>query len=103
MRSAVLEQTPANYSAVPLFATPFAAVNTGADHDFNLRLATLCESQRSTSGPPRNPHDPLHFRGPHDLLDSANDTAAELKRLILRNASNVVAGLSSIDTAQFAR
>jgi hypothetical protein len=26
---------------VPLFANPFAAVNTGADRDFNLRLASL--------------------------------------------------------------
>ena len=32
---------------VPLFATPFAAVNTGADRHFNARLASLCESQRS--------------------------------------------------------
>ena len=33
-------------STVPLFATPFAAVNTGADRHFNERLASLCESQR---------------------------------------------------------
>jgi hypothetical protein len=89
---------------VPLFATPFATVNTGADRDFNSRLASLCESQRSASGNPGNPSgEPLHFRSRIDLLDSGDVTAGELKRLILGQASAVVASLSSIDAAEFAK
>jgi len=89
---------------VPLFATPFAAANTGADRDFNARLASLCESQRSVPELPGNPsRDPLHFRGRDDLLDSDDATAGELKRLVLGQASTIVAGLSSIDTAEFAK
>ena len=69
---------------VPLFATPFTAVNTGADRHFNARLATLCESQRSAPDLPADPsRDPLHFRGRDDFLDSTDATAGELKRLVL--------------------
>lgn len=88
---------------VPLFATPFAAVNTGTDHPFNARLANLCESQRSAALPGDASRDPLHFRGRTDFLDSPDATAGELKRLILGQASAVVAGLSSIGAAEFAR
>ena len=89
---------------VPLFATPFAAVNTGADRHFNERLASLCESQRSAPRLPDDPtRDPLHFRGRDDFLDSADATAVELKRLILGHVSTVVAGLSSIGAAEFAK
>ena len=80
---------------VPLFATPFTAVNTGADPAFNARLASLCEAQRSAPGP--------HFRGRDDFLDSADATAGELKRLILGQASTAVAGLSSIGAAEFGK
>lgn len=94
---------------VPLFATPFAAVNTGADRHFNERLASLCESQRSA---PRLPgpgsqddtsRDPLYFQSRDDFLDSNDATAADLKRLILGEASTVVAGLNSVGAAEFAR
>jgi hypothetical protein len=89
---------------VPLFATPFTAVNTGADRHFNARLASLCESQRSAPGLAGDPaRDPLHFRGRDDFLDSAGATAGELKRLILGQASTVVADLSSIGVAEFAK
>ena len=89
---------------VPLFATPFAAANTGADPDFNARLARLCDSERSTPERSAIPSpDPLHFRGRDDFLDSADATAVELKRLVLRHASIIVAGLTSIDTAEFAK
>jgi hypothetical protein len=89
---------------VPLFATPFAAVNTGADQHFNARLAVLCEAQRSAPGLAGDPaRDPLHFRGRNDFLESADPTADELRRLILGQVSAVVAGLSSIDTAEFAK
>lgn len=89
---------------VPLFATPFAALDTGADRHFNARVASLCESERSASGLAGDPsRDPLHFRGRDDLFDAADSTAGELKRLILGNASAVVASLSSIDAAEFAR
>ncbi|HKE96472.1 MAG TPA: hypothetical protein VKB34_19340 [Povalibacter sp.] len=73
---------------VPLFATPFTAVNSGADLGFNTRLAQLCESG---------------LQGRHDLLESADATAVELKRLILGQASAVVAGLCSIGVAEFGR
>jgi hypothetical protein len=76
---------------VPLFATPFAAVNTGADRHFNERLASLCESQRSAPG----------LRGSENFLDLSDATAGELKRLILGQASTVVAGLNSIGAAEF--
>jgi hypothetical protein len=88
---------------VPLFATPFAAVNTSAHPHFNERLAALCESQRSALAVPGDPPDPLHFQGRDDLLDSADATAVELKRLILGCASGVVAGLNSIGAPEFAR
>jgi hypothetical protein len=89
---------------VPLFATPFAAVNTGADRRFNERLAGLCESQCSAPGLPGDPlRDPLHFRSRDDFLDASDATAVELKRLILGHASTVVAGLNSIGAAEFAR
>jgi hypothetical protein len=89
---------------VPLFATPFAAVNTGADREFNERLVSLCESQRSEPGLPGDPAtDPLHFRGRDDFLDSSDATAVELKRIILGQASAVVAGLNSIGAAEFAK
>jgi hypothetical protein len=88
----------------PLFATPFAAVNTGADRDFNLRLASLCESQCSASSLRDDPtRDPLHIQGRDDFLESADATAVELKRLILGQVSTIVAGLSSIDAAQFGK
>ena len=91
---------------VPLFATPFTAVNTGADRHFNARLASLCESQRSAPGlpgPDSGTRDPLHFRGRNDFLDSSDATAGELKRLILGQASTVVAGLNSIGAAEFGK
>jgi hypothetical protein len=89
---------------VPLFATPFSAVNTGADRQFNGRLVSQCESQRPASGPSGGlSHDPLHFRGREDLLDSPDAIAGELKRLILGQASTVVAGLNSISAAEFAK
>jgi hypothetical protein len=77
---------------VPLFAIPFAAVNTGADPDFNLRLVKLCESQG---------HDPLHFRGRNDLLESPDATSGELRKLLLGQSSSVVAGLSDLSAANF--
>ena len=91
-------------STVPLFATPFAAVDTGADRHFNERLVSLCESQRTAPKLPGDPtRDPLHFRGRDDLLDSSDATAVELKRLILGQASTVVFGLNSIGSAEFAK
>ena len=86
---------------VPLFATPFAAVNTGADRHFNARVASLCELQQPASGFPSR--DPLHFRGRENFLDSSDATAVELKRLILGQASSVVAGLNSIGGAEFGK
>ena len=71
-----------------LFATPFAAVNTGADRLFNERLAGLCQS---------------HGAGRDDLLSATDATVVELRRLMLGQASAVVAGLSTIDSAEFSR
>jgi hypothetical protein len=64
-------------------------VNTGADLHFNVRLASLCESQRSAPAP--------------DFLDSADATASELKRLMLGQASAVVASVSNNGAAEFAK
>jgi hypothetical protein len=95
---------PVQGGIVPIFATPFAAVNTGADRDFNTRLASLCESQRSASGHPGSAsRDPLRFQGQRDFLDTTDATAGELKRLILGQASSVVAGLSGIGAAEFGK
>lgn len=76
---------------VPLFATPFASVNTGADRQFNERVATLCESQQPGSSAP----------GLEDFFTLADPVAGELRRVMLNHASGVVAGLSSV--ADFAR
>jgi hypothetical protein len=89
---------------VALFATPFAAVDTDADPHFNQRLASLCESQRSAPGLAGDAsHDPLHFHGRDDFLDSTDAIAVELKNLILGSASTVVAGLNNIGAAEFAK
>jgi hypothetical protein len=89
---------------VPLFATPFAAVNTGADREFNRRVASHCESRRTA---PRKggdaAHDPLHFRSRQDLLDSGEAVAGELKRLIEGQASTVIAGLGSLGAAELGK
>lgn len=93
-------QNPGADGAVPIFATPFAAVNTGADSGFNARLASLCESQRSVVARPDDPpRDPLNFRSRNDLLDADDAAAGELKRLILRQACAVVARLNAIAVA----
>src|SRR5689334_8211800 len=93
---------PGHSAIVPLFATPFAVVNTGADAELNRRVVTLCESQRSATSPVKDAtHDPLHFRGRNDLLESTDDAAHELRRLILSQASSVVAGLSDLGAASF--
>jgi hypothetical protein len=90
-------------AASRLFATPFAAVNTGASRlqppaGEPVRIATSAPSR------PEDPtRDPLHFRSPDDFLDSSDATAGELKRLILGQASTIVASLSSIDIAEFAK
>jgi len=79
--------TPGQGGIEPLFATPFAAVNTGTDRDFNERLVVLCESQH----------------GRDDFLDSADETAGELKRHVLRQSCAVVASLNRYDAEAFAR
>jgi len=79
---------------VPIFATPFAALHTGADREFNARLAGWCESQRALAAVPG---DPLLFRGRSDLLESSDGAAGELRRLILEQASRIVAGLGVDD------
>src|SRR5690349_15569185 len=84
---------------VPIFATPFAAVDTGVDPPFNERLATLCESQCAAQA--SRSRDPLCFRGADDFLDSA-DAALDLKRVILSRAAGVLSALST-DSAEFAR
>lgn len=79
--------TPGQGGIEPLFATPFAAVNTGAHRDFNDRVVALCEAQR----------------GRDDFLESADETAGELKRLVLRQACAIVASLNRYDAEAFAR
>lgn len=64
---------------VPLFATPFAAVETGTDHDFNTRLVRLCDSREVAD----------------NFFESADPTAGELGRLVLGRVTALVAGLSS--------
>jgi hypothetical protein len=81
-----------------LFATPFAVVNIGANHDFNARLVTLCESQRESH--PSRTREP-YFRGPDDFLDHPD--AVELKRGMLGQAAAIVSRLSDVDAAEFAR
>ena len=71
---------------VPLFATPFASVNTGADREFNERVAILCESLQPGSS----------AQGRDDFFTLADPAAAELRRVMLSHASGVVAGLSSV-------
>lgn len=91
-------------STLPLFATPFASVNAGADSGFNGRVVKLCESQRSANTPVNVPaHDSPYFRGRNDLLESSDATAGELRHLLLTQASSVVAGLSDLSAANFGK
>jgi len=76
---------------VPLFAVPFSAVNTGADREFNARLASHCEAQC----PPGR----TQVRGHDDFLDSPD--AGEIRRRILGHAAGVVAGLCGIGADEF--
>jgi len=75
---------------VPIFATPFAAVDTGADPDFNARVAALCEARRAE--PARR-----------DLFDQPDATARELEQLVLRHASGIVAKLTRLGATEFGR
>jgi len=84
-----------NAGTVPLFATPFTAVNTGTSREFNARVASLCESQRAGEA--------LHFRSRPDLLESSDPTVGELRQLMLGQATSVVAGLGSLGAAEFGR
>ena len=87
-----------------LFATPFAAVDTGASPAFNARLAGLCESRRQAAESLRDPSpSALHYRGGEDFLDSDDATVDELRRLICARAAALVAGWSSLDPAQFSK
>lgn len=86
----------ARVGTVPLFATPFASVETGTDGDFNARLVQLCKAARASSAEP--PSDPLQYRGPEDFF-RGGVAAAALERLVLGQASTVVAALS--DRADF--
>ena len=87
---------------VPLFATPFTTVNTGADGVVNARLAAFCETLREADVRAGvAPADPRRFRSREDFLESAG--AAEIRQLILRHASTVVAGLNSLDAAEYGR
>jgi len=70
---------------VPLFATPFAAVDTGAERPFNERVASLCRAQQ--------PGSPLPGR--EDFFARTDPVAGELRRVVLNHASRVVAGLTS--------
>jgi hypothetical protein len=89
---------------VPIFATPFASIDTGVDRSFNERLASLCESRRRTDEKLHNPApDALHFRSAEDVLSTSEEPASELKRVILRQASDVVAGLNDRSAAEFAQ
>jgi hypothetical protein len=86
---------------VALFATPFAAVDTGAGADFNARVADLCEARRAAGGD--SAPDPLHFRSRDDLLEAPGATAGELRQLVLRHACGVVAGLSTLSAEDFGK
>ena len=89
---------------VPIFATPFAAVGSSMGPEFNTRVAQLCESRCAAAGSPaQGSRDPLHFRSHDDLLDSTDVTAGELERLMIRQASSLIASLSGIEVAEFAR
>jgi hypothetical protein len=78
----------------PLFATPFSAVDTGADHDFNSRVARLCEAQCPTRGA-------THGRGRDDFLDLPE--ANELRRRMLGHTVTVVAGLVDVGADVFGK
>lgn len=78
----------------PLFAIPFSAVDTGADRDFNERLAEICEAR--CAGPVQP-----HVRGPEDFLESAE--ADGIRRLILGHAATVVASLGELGADAFGR
>jgi hypothetical protein len=85
---------------VPLFATPFTAVNTGASADFNARLAELCESERSSGGRDAA-RDPRYFRGREGFFESADRAAQELERVMLGHAVAVIAPLTHLSPTQF--
>jgi len=85
---------------VPIFATPFASVDTGAGQ-LNDRLARLCESQRhETESQSDRSRNPFYFRGPVNLLDAADGPAGELREVILGNALHLVQNVNSFTSSE---
>ena len=80
-------------NVVPLFATPFAAVNTGTDREFNSRLANLCDSQRAVGATPART----------DFLGLADPAAGELRQILLNQSTSVVAALSDMPASEFSK
>ncbi|MFM2287741.1 MAG: hypothetical protein RL684_884 [Pseudomonadota bacterium] len=69
----------------PIFATPFASLDTGADPRFNERLAALCAARPERA----------------EFLGTSSGPAGELRAVILGHAGAVVAGLNGYSAARF--
>ena len=73
---------------IPIFATPFASINTAADAELNQQLARICEQSCEETS------DPLLMRSKADFLDTAGELAATFRQLIMDNAIGVIVGLN---------
>ncbi len=87
-------------SVVPIFATPFASMDTGADAGFNNRLARLCEVHQAESGHRARPtQDPLIYHSDADFLERPDAEISELKRIVLGNAFRTIESLNTFSAS----
>ncbi|HYB65785.1 MAG TPA: hypothetical protein VEC59_11050 [Steroidobacteraceae bacterium] len=87
---------------VPIFATPFAAVQLAGSSVFNGALATLCagrttEEHRDASAPP----DPLCFRSRENLLDWEHEAVTEFRQEMLAGLCAAVMAANLYSEAEF--
>lgn len=86
----------------PIFATPFAAVPTGASAELNAALTALFLS-RATE-PYRDPvlrPDSLCFRSREDVFEWQDEAAVELRQRMLRGICDVAMAANPYSEAEF--
>jgi len=87
---------------VPIFAMPFAVVETGTTGDLNAQLAALCLSRATAAhADPLASRDPLCFRSREDFFEWDVEAVSGLRRQMLGGVCEVVMAASSYTPAEF--
>jgi len=89
-------------SIVPIFATPFAVVPSGAPAELNAALASLFLGRATEEfRDPVAARDPLCFRSREDLLEWQSEPVARLGRELLGGVCAVVMAVNRYTDAEF--